>query len=124
MTAPNLLSRRQVLLGFGGAALHAQDSRPKVAAIVTEFRHRSHADVICTRILDGYYPNGRRQEPRTRIVSMYTDQVPRDDMSRGFAHRKRYTIYPTVEGALTLGGDRLAVDAVLLIGEHGDYPGQ
>ena len=122
MTAPNLLSRRQVLLGFGGAALHAQDSRPKVAAIVTEFRHRSHADVICTRIRDGYYPNGRRQEPRTRIVSMYTDQVPRDDMSRGFAHRKRYTIYPTVEGALTLGGDRLAVDAVLLIGEHGDYP--
>ena len=122
MNARDLLSRRELLLGLGGVSLRAQSSKPTVAAIVTEFRHRSHADVICTRILDGYYPDGRRQEPRTRIVSMYTDQVPRDDMSRGFAHRNRYTIYPTIEEALTLGGDRLAVDAVLLIGEHGDYP--
>ncbi len=116
------LSRRHLLLGFGGGLLRAQDSRPTVAAIVTEFRHRSHADVICTRILDGYYPNGRRQVPRTRIVSMHADQFPPDDMSRGFAHRNRYRIFPSVAEALTLGGDRLAVDAVLLIGEHGDYP--
>ena len=116
------LSRRQLLAGLGVGTLRAQGRRPTVAAIVTEFRHRSHADVICTRILDGYYPNGRRQEPRTKIVSMYTDQVPPDDMSRSFAYRNRYAIYPTIEEALTLGGDRLVVDAVLLIGEHGDYP--
>ncbi|MDE0105138.1 MAG: hypothetical protein OXN89_22400 [Bryobacterales bacterium] len=122
MIVPAALSRRHVLLGLGAATLGAQDSRPRVAAVVTEFRHRSHADVICTRILDGYYPNGRRQDPKTRIVSMYTDQVPVDDMSRGLAHRKRFSIYPTIEEALTLRGDRLAVDAVLLIGEHGDYP--
>ena len=30
--------------------------------------------------------------------------------------------YPTIAEALTLGGDKLAVDAVLLIGEHGEYP--
>ena len=100
----------------------AEPPKPKVAAIVTEFRHRSHADVICTRLLDGYYPNGQRQQPRTRIVSMYTDQVPADDMSRGFAHRKRYRIYPTIAEALMLGGSELAADAVLLIGEHGEYP--
>ena len=122
MIVPAAVSRRQVLLGLGAVTLRAQDSRPTVAAIVTEFRHRSHADVICTRILDGYYPNGRRQDPRTRIVSMYTDQVPLDDMSRGLAHRKRFSIYPTIEETLTLRSDRLAVDAVLLIGEHGDYP--
>jgi len=117
-----LISRRGFLAGLGAAALPAQQAKPRVAAIVTEFRHRSHADVICTRILDGYYPNGERQEPRTRIVSMYTDQVPPDDMSRGFAHRDRYKIYPTIEEALTLGGSDLGVDAVLLIGEHGEYP--
>lgn len=122
MIAPVALSRRQLLAGLGATVVKAQDSRPRVAALVTEFRHRSHADVICTRILDGYYPNGRRQEPRTRIVSMYTDQVPPDDMSRDFVYRKRYAIYPTIKEALTLGRDRLAVDAVLLIGEHGDYP--
>jgi hypothetical protein len=122
MSCLSLLTRRELLVGLGGTLFAAELAKPRVAAIVTEFRHRSHADVICTRMLDGYYPNGRRQEPRTRIVSMYTDQVPADDMSRGFAHRKRYTIYPTIAGALTLGGKGLAVDAVLLIGEHGEYP--
>lgn len=122
MTEPLLISRRGLFLGLGGALFAAEPPKPKVAAIVTEFRHRSHADVICTRMLDGYYPNGQRQDPRTRIVSMYTDQVPADDMSRGFAHRKRYTIYPTIAEALTLGGNDLAVDGVLLIGEHGEYP--
>ena len=31
-------------------------------------------------------------------------------------------IYPTVEEALTLGGSKLAVDGVVIIGEHGEYP--
>lgn len=122
MIRPVALSRRGLLFGLAGALLAAQRPKPKVAAIVTEFRHRSHADVICTRILDGYYPNGRRQDPHTQIVSMYTAQVPSDDMSRGLAYRKRFTLYPTIADALTLGGADLAVDAVLLIGEHGDYP--
>jgi hypothetical protein len=31
-------------------------------------------------------------------------------------------MFSSIRDALTLGGDALAVDAVLLIGEHGDYP--
>ena len=31
-------------------------------------------------------------------------------------------VYPTIAGALTRGGDSLAVDGVLSIGEHGKYP--
>ena len=31
-------------------------------------------------------------------------------------------IFHTVQEALTLGGDKLAVDGVILIGENGDYP--
>ncbi len=121
MGCPQHINRREFLAGFGGLAA-AAERKKMVAAIVTEFRHRSHADVICTRIFDGYYPNGRRQEPRTQIVSMYTDQVPPGDMSRPLAARYGYKIFPTVAGALTLGGDSLAIEAVLLIGEHGDYP--
>ena len=30
--------------------------------------------------------------------------------------------YPTIADALTLGGEELAVDGVLIIGEHGEYP--
>ena len=31
-------------------------------------------------------------------------------------------IYPSIAETLTLGGDTLAVDGVLLVGEHGEYP--
>ena len=31
-------------------------------------------------------------------------------------------IYPTIAEALTLGGSKLAVDGVVLVGEHGNYP--
>ena len=117
-------NRRQFILGsLGAVAGHqAVAAKKRVAAIVTEYRYYSHADVIVGRMLDGYYPNGIRKEPRTNIVSMYTDQVPQNDMSRDLAAKHGFKIYPTIAEALTLGGDRLAVDAVLLIGEHGNYP--
>jgi len=106
----------------GLAAARPPTEKKAVAAIVTEYRPMSHADVIVGRILEGYRPNGVRVEPRTRIVSMYTDQIAPKDMSRDLAARHGFRIFPTVAGALTLGGERLAVDAVLLIGEHGNYP--
>ena len=43
-------------------------------------------------------------------------------MSRERAKKYGVPIFRTVDEALTLGGDKLAVDGVLLIGEHGDYP--
>jgi hypothetical protein len=118
------VNRRQFMLGSLGAAAipQAATTKRRVAAIVTEYRYYSHADVIVGRMLDGYHPNGVRREPRTQIASMYTDQVPQNDMSRDLSAKHVFKIYPTIAGALTLGGDRLAVDAVLLIGEHGNYP--
>lgn len=91
----------------------------KVAAVVTEYRKWSHADVILRNLLGGY-PDGTR--PGLELVSLYTDQVPKTDMSRELAKKHGFTIYPTIAEALTLGGKTLAVDGVLLIGEHGDYP--
>ena len=82
----------------------------------------SHAAVIVGRLLDGYSPNGVFTEPRTHLVSMYTAQVPANDLSRGLAQKHGFKIYPTIKETLTLGGDDLAVDAVCFIGEHGDYP--
>lgn len=119
--------RRTLLVTAAGALpsrawAKAPGTKKTVAAIVTEYRALSHADVICGRILDGYAPNGVRREPRTRIVSMYTDQVPKNDMSRALSAQHGFPILPTVAEALTRGTGRLAVDAVLLVGEHGDYP--
>ena len=109
---PPLTRRALLAAGLGGLAWRRGPAeKPRVAAIVTEYRHNSHADVICGRILEGYRPNNVPVEPRTRIVSMYTDQIAREDMSRRLASEHGFTIYPTVAGALTLGGERLAVDA-------------
>lgn len=93
----------------------------KIAAIVTEYRKWSHADVIVGKVLEGFnYDN--KDGPNLKLVSMYVDQFPEKDMSRDLAKKYKFTIYDTIEGALTLGGKELAVEGVLCIGEHGNYP--
>lgn len=96
--------------------------RKRLAAIVTEYRWFSHADVICGRLLGGHSANNRWTPPRTQLVSLYTAQVPANDMSRDLAARHGFKIYPTIREALTLGTAKLAVDGVVFIGEHGQYP--
>jgi hypothetical protein len=60
--------------------------------------------------------------PQLRLVSLYTDQVPGGDRSRALAKKHNFTIYDTIEGAVTRGRKEVAVDGVLCIGEHGTYP--
>jgi hypothetical protein len=55
-------------------------------------------------------------------VSLFTDQVSKNDLSRDLAEKHGFRIAGTIEEALTLGGDKLAVAGVLSIGEHGEYP--
>ena len=97
--------------------------RPKIAAIVTEYRKYSHGQHIVDRFLEGYGWNSRHHHPPMDLVSLYVDQRPESDLSRDRAERfPQMKIYPTVADTLTLGGSDLAVDGVLLIGEHGSYP--
>jgi hypothetical protein len=93
----------------------------KIAAVVTVYTRWSHADVIVGKLLEGYLHDGGAG-PNLKLVSLYVDQTPDKDMSRDLAKKHGFTIYPTIEGALTLGGERLAVDGVLCVGEHGEYP--
>ncbi|MBI3664680.1 MAG: hypothetical protein HY236_00385 [Acidobacteria bacterium] len=57
-----------------------------------------------------------------KVVSLYVDQKPKGDQSAERAREFGFTVYPTIAEALRCGGEKLAVDAVLIIGEHGDYP--
>jgi hypothetical protein len=93
----------------------------KVAAIITEYRRHSHADVIVGKILEGYLHDGG-PGPNVQLVAAYVDQFPEGDLSRDLAKKHKFTVYDTIEGALTQGGKQLAVDGVLCIGEHGKYP--
>jgi hypothetical protein len=57
------------------------------------------------------------------LVSLYVDQVGQNDLSRERARRHpTMKICPSIADALTLGGSKLAVDGVVLVGEHGNYP--
>jgi hypothetical protein len=99
------------------------NNQPKrIAAILTEYRPGSHADVIIGKYLEGFNQDQMAPYPESKIVSMFTEQVPENDMSRPLAKKYNIPIFRTVADALTMGGDGLAVDAVLLIGEHGVYP--
>src|SRR5262245_17701098 len=96
--------------------------RKKLAVVTTEWRFHSHAWHMAERFLVGYPVEGRWHRPPFDVVSAYVDQTPKNDLSRRRAEEFGFRIYPAVAEALRRGGDRLAVDAVLLIGEHGDYP--
>jgi hypothetical protein len=69
-----------------------------------------------------YLFNGRLVDPGVDVVAFYADQFPVQDMARQVARRRKIPLYRTIAEALCVGGERLAVDGVLSIGEHGDYP--
>jgi hypothetical protein len=119
------MDRRAFLASTGFASLapaQAAAAPKKIAAIITEYRPGSHADVIVGKYLEGYNQDDKPPYPRNKIVSMFTEQVPKEDISRDRAKRYGVPIHRTVYDALTLGTGKLAVDGVLLIGEHGNYP--
>jgi hypothetical protein len=95
--------------------------RKKVAILGTVVRKHSHAQHFMDRFLEGYGWEGQHHRPDME-VSLYIDQFPPEDLARERAARHKVRIYSTVEEALTLGGSKLAVDGVVVIGEHGDYP--
>jgi len=98
-------------------------ARPKLAAVTTSYFKYSHTQHIVDRFLDGYGWNGTYHHPPMDLVSLYVDQHPKNDLSRERAARHpAMKLCPTVAEALTLGGGKLAVDGVVLVGEHGDYP--
>lgn len=100
----------------------APPRRKRLAIVTTVWRYGSHAWHMATRFLVGYPRRGRWHRPPLDVVSAYVDQRPKEDLSGARSKEFGFPIYKTVAEALRCGGKLLAVDAVLLIGEHGNYP--
>jgi hypothetical protein len=94
----------------------------RIAVIGSIYRYLSHVQHIADRFLVGYPLRGQWHRPDMKIVSLYVDQKPEGDQSEARAKEFGFTVYPTIAEALRCGTDKLAVDAVLLIVEHGNYP--
>lgn len=126
-----MLTRRTFLgtvgAGLAGATLlqaaePPRGPRRKLAVVTTEWRYHSHAWHMAERFLVGYPREGTWHHPLFEVVSAYVDQTPENDLSRSRAAEFGFKIFPTVAEAVRAGGKKLAVDGVLLIGEHGNYP--
>lgn len=128
-----MITRRTFVNAVGagtvGAAVAAGAAQPapparrrRLAVITTEWRDRSHAWHMAERFLHGYPTEGRWHRPPFEVVAAYVDQTPKNDLSRQRAKEFGFAIYRTIAEALRRGGKQLAVDAVLIIGEHGNYP--
>ncbi len=111
----------------------AGKARPRIAALASTYFYLSHAYHIVGRFLDGFTVyasedngtnNGNPQHhPAFEVSSLFIEQAAGpSDLGRAKAERHHVRLSPTITDALTLGTGKLAVDAVLLIAEHGDYP--
>lgn len=126
-----LFTRREICgtaarAAFSGIAANlvsrAADKRPRIACVVTYWAAPgSHADWIITKLLDGYWWKGAHTPSRVDVVSAYIHQLQESELGQKVCKSKNIPIFKTVAEALTLGGSELAVDGVVLVGEHGVY---
>ena len=122
---PNVIDRQPTHIsgnGRGAAVCRRQHKPKRIAVITTIYRYLSHGQHMGDRFLVGYPHNGAWHKPDMKVVSLYVDQKPEGDLSEKRAQEFGFQVYPTIAEALRCGGKKLAVDAVLIIGEHGDYP--
>lgn len=119
-----MLTRREFI---GSAAVlplvAAAAQRPpvRVAIVTTIYKYLSHGQHMGDRFLIGYPYGGAWHQPNIKVVSLYVDQKPEGDLSAARASEFGFKVYPTIAEALCCGGKELACDAVLIIGEHGEY---
>lgn len=92
-----------------------------IAFITNIYRNSAHADVIGTKLFLGIPSDEGMVEPAVNIVSMWIDQIGENDTGVRIGKMNNTRVYPTIEEALCLGGEELAVDGVVYVGEHGDY---
>ncbi len=105
----------------GTRAQTASPRRPRVAAINSIYRLRSHAYHIAGRFIYGYTRQGFHHQPPFDLVRMWNHQQPENDLGPRTCKTHNIELCRTIPEAL--GADKgMDIDAVLLIIEHGDYP--
>ena len=131
----SLITRREMLATTGMAGLaaltgiapealaQAPPRRPRIACLVSFWGlPTSHADWIVNKLLDGYWWQGAHTPSRVDVVSVYIHQFDTSLLAQKICKAKNIPIFKTVGEAVSLGGKDLAVDGVVIVAEHGNYP--
>ncbi|MCE9607267.1 MAG: SMP-30/gluconolactonase/LRE family protein [Planctomycetia bacterium] len=97
-------------------------ARKPVAGITTLYRYNTHGEHILGRLAQTESLDGRGRESSLRLASIYVDQKPKEDRSAALVADLGIFDAKAVPDALTLGQDKIAVEGVLVVAEHGEYP--
>src|SRR5439155_2358718 len=97
------------------------ENRPPISTLTTVYRPISHAYHTAGRFIRGYPRDSRFHVPKHYVRSLYVDQKPDNDLSYEEAQVYAVRLTKSIADALTEGSNKLAVEGVLLIGEHGNY---
>jgi len=89
----------------------------RLAVVTDVYTYESHGLQIADRFLIGYPREGRWHRPDMRVVSLYAAQKQAGDLSAQRAAEFGFRLYPTIAETLRCGGEKLAVDAVLMAGD-------
>src|SRR5215470_12462824 len=100
----------------------SQPYKPKLAVILTSYGAGSHGLCYCTKFLEGKQFDDHFEEPRCEVVAIHLKEISSDDVGVATAQKHNVPMYPSVATALCQGGNELAVDGVVVVGEHGTYP--
>ncbi len=125
-----MITRRQFAAALAGAmaapallgSAAGTGPRKKIAFLGTSVYRHSHAQHFLDRFAAGFASGGRWVTPAVDVASVFIDQFPENDIGRQRIGKYALQQFPTIAEALTLGGSQLAVDGVVIIAEHGQYP--
>lgn len=113
------LASAAALTVAGSASASASRNDKRLAVLGSVYRPLSYLYHLAGRFLHGY-PRPTGVAP-ARVHSLWVEQTPENDLSREYAHRFGVRRARTVHEALIEDG-KLAVDGVLVVTEHGNYP--
>lgn len=117
-----MITRRRFGSVLAAPALAQGQGQKRIACLSSTYHVRSHSDNFHTRFMEGYWIGERYYPPPFQVASLWTDQIHPADISRRLAAAYNVRVATSIEDALTLGTGKLAVDGVVQVCEHGEYP--
>lgn len=96
--------------------------RKPIAGITTLWQKNSHGDLVIGRLAQTESLDGKGRVPTLKLASIYVDQATPLDISRRISKDLAIPVAKSAGETLLAGGDKIGVQGVMIVAEHGKYP--